>query len=209
MEMRERILEKADELFMKHGIKRITMDEIAGRLGISKKTIYQSFADKNEIVCEIFDRYMCGCCRNCEADLQNSNNAVHEVFLASQTFRNIMYSINSSVMYDLEKYHPEIFKKFLEFKNGYLYRSILENLKRGIREGLYKDDINVEVIARLRMSNIILVLDIELFPAQQFHFTEVEHELTMHFLQGIVTKKGAAVMHTYNQAVTGAASAIS
>ena len=197
MTMRERILEKANELFTRYGIKRVTMDEIALRLGISKKTIYQSFADKNELVSEIFDKHICFSRQNCMANLEKSENAVHEVLLGSETFCSIMQTINANVLYDLEKYHPEIFEKFIQFKNQFLHTCIYQNLKRGIAERLYRKEINIEIITRLRLANIVLAMNIELFPQHQFRFSETENEIVTHFLCGIVTEKGAAIMKKY------------
>lgn len=202
MNMHERIYEKANELFTKYGIKRITMDEIAARLGISKKTIYQSFADKNALVAEVFDRSLLLSHQKCLHDIEISENAVHEILLGSKTFCNDMQVININVLYDLEKYHPEIYKKFVDYKNDFLYSCIIQNLHRGIEEGLYKKDINVEVITRLRMSTVVLALNIELFPAAQFQFAEVERELTLHFLNGLVTAAGAEVLQQYTHPST-------
>ncbi len=198
MEMKERILEKATELFTKYGIKRITMDEIAAKLGISKKTIYQSFHDKNELVSAIFDNHICISQQNCIVDEEKAENAVHEVLLGSETFINVMESINQNVLYDLEKFHPEVFQKFLQFKNTFMYNSIEKNLKRGIEEELYRKEIDLEVIIRLRLANIIISMNIELFPARQFNFVEVEREATLLFLHGIVTAKGARLIKKYS-----------
>ena len=197
MEMKERILEKATELFTRYGIKRITMDEIAGQLGISKKTIYQSFSDKNELVSEIFDSHIRNTQQNCVADAKKAENAVHEVLLCSETFSNVMQSINQSVLYDLEKFHPEVFKKFLHFKNNFLFAIIENNLNRGIEEGLYRTDFDLAVMIRLRLANTVISMDIELFPARHFNYTNVEREVTLHYLNGIVTAKGARLIKKY------------
>ncbi|MDQ2751975.1 MAG: TetR/AcrR family transcriptional regulator, partial [Bacteroidota bacterium] len=105
--VQERILEKAEELFKKYGVKSITMDEIATRLGISKKTIYQSFADKNELVLQIFTHHLCQNRDDCIAASETGQNAIHEVFLSLETYYATMQNINPNVMYDLEKYHPD------------------------------------------------------------------------------------------------------
>ncbi len=197
MIMRDRILEKAEELFIKYGIKRVTMDEIAARLGISKKTIYQSFVDKNELVAEIFDKHIRSSQQNCVADVRKADNAVQEVIFGSETFCATIQSINPSVLYDLEKFHPDVFSRFNEFKNNFLYKIISQNLKRGMEEGLYRKDIKADIIAKMRLANILLATNIELFPGHQFTLPEVEREIVTHFLYGIVTPEGARIVEEY------------
>lgn len=194
---KERILEKTEELFIRHGIKRITMDDIATHLGISKKTIYQFFADKNEMVSIIFEKQICINRDSCLSSLEKSENAVHEILMCSETFCSNMQSMNRHVLFDLEKYHPDFFKRFLEFRNGFLYEMVHRNLVRGIREGLYRDDLNLEVVTRHRLYNMLLPMNGEVFPEQSFSFSEVEKELVTHYLTGIVTTKGLQVIKQY------------
>lgn len=204
MEIKERIREKATELFIKYGIKCITMDEIAAQLGISKKTIYQSFSDKNELVSAIFDAHLCSSQQNCITDAQNADNAIQEVLLSLETFCTVMQSINRSVLHDLEKFHPDVFAKFLQFKNNFLYASIENNLKRGMEEELYRADLDLAVMARLRLANIVISMNIELFPPRQFNFMAVERQVTLHFLYGIVTAKGARLIKKYSNRMPAA-----
>ncbi len=195
--VQERILEKAEELFKKYGIKSITMDEIAARLGISKKTIYQSFADKNELVLQIFTQHLCQSRDDCFKALDQSENAIHEVLLSLEAYCAIMQNINPNVMYDLEKYHPDVFAKFTEFKNKFLHACILKNLQRGIKEEVYRSEIKPEIITRLRLATLLLGTNIEIFPSHQFRMADTELEIVTHFLNGIVTPKGARILKKY------------
>lgn len=197
MVLKERILGKAEELFIRHGVKCITMDDIATGMGISKKTIYQFFADKNELVTVIFEKQIQINRDNCIRSIEISENAVHEVLICSETFCSNMQAMNRHVMFDIEKYHPEFFGRFVEFKNGFLYELVYQNLARGISEGLYRSDLNLDIIARLRLLNMLLPLNGEVYPAQQFSFSEVEHELITYYLNGIVTPEGAKMMKHY------------
>ena len=111
MEHKERILEKATELFMQYGIRSITMDEIAAQLGISKKTIYQFFTDKDAMVEAVVNEEMM---RN-EADCRDYNlqaeNAVHEIFSAMDGMQEMLKTMNPQLLHDLEKHHPAAFKR--------------------------------------------------------------------------------------------------
>lgn len=197
MILKERIQEKAEELFIGRGVKCTTMDDIATHLGISKKTIYQFFADKNELVTVIFEKQIQVNQDNCIRSAETAENAVHEVLMSSETFCSNMQSMNRHVLFDIEKYHPEFFRRFVEFRNGFLYELVYRNLERGIREGLYRSDLNLGIVARLRLHNVLLPLNGEIYPAQQFSFSEVEHELITYYLNGIVTPQGARMIEQY------------
>src|ERR1700712_3217290 len=150
MEMQDRILQKATDLFLLYGIRSITMDEIALQLGISKKTIYQFYADKNELVSAVIIKILehnRDCCHNYK---KVAKNAIHEVFLAMEMVQEMFENMNPSMLYDLEKYHPVAFEKFVHYKKNFLHRTIKENLEWGIKEELYRNDINTGIVTLIR-----------------------------------------------------------
>jgi len=197
MEMKERILTKAEELFCRYGVKSVTMDEIANHLGISKKTIYLSFADKDELVLEVFNAHMNENKNHCLRDQHEAENAVHEVFLAMDMKEDMLKALNPSVLFDLEKYHPNTFNKFKAFKNDFLYNIISNNLKRGILEELFRADLNVDIITRMRLGTTMFSMNMEIFPPGKYKLAEVEQEILMHFLYGIATPKGIKLIQKY------------
>jgi AcrR family transcriptional regulator len=198
MEIKERILTKAEELFCRYGVKSVTMDEIANQLGISKKTIYLSFTDKDELVLEVFDAYMKESKRHCLHDRQMADNAVHEIFLAMDMTDVLLKALNASILFDLEKYYPNTYNKFKAFKNDFLYGIISENLERGIREEVFRADVNVDIITRMRLGTTMLSMNIELFPPSKFKLLDVEHEIILHYLYGIATAKGIKLIQKYS-----------
>ena len=119
---------------MRYGIRSITMDEIAAQLAISKKTIYQFFTDKDEIVEAVVDQEIHKNEEECERFKSNSENALHEIFLAVDEMEEMLKSMNPLIMYDLEKHHPKSYKKFRNHKYQYMYPMVKENLERGIRK---------------------------------------------------------------------------
>lgn len=197
--MRDRIQQKAEELFNRYGIRSVTMDEIAGQLGISKKTIYQWFEDKDELVAAVFERLMNHSKELCSIDKERSHNAIHEIFLGLQMTEEILATMNPAILYDLEKYHPKVFQQFIEYKNTFLYNLIVDNLERGVKEELYRADINVEVLARYRIANIMVAFNLDVFPKHRFHIMEVEEEIEVHFISGIATAKGLKLIQKYRQ----------
>jgi len=199
MEMQERIRQKADELFRRYGIRSVTMDEIAAQLGISKKTIYQFYADKDQLVDAVaMDeiRYSQQCCQR---DQLLSANAIEEIFRVMEFVEIMFRNMNPSMLYDLEKYHPSGYKKFLEHKNKFLYDMIKRNLERGIQEELYRPEINVEILTRFRLESMMLALNTEIFPPSKFNMVTLQQEIIEHFLYGVATLKGYKLILKYKQ----------
>src|SRR6188472_4635859 len=116
-----RIREKAHGLFMQFGLRSVSMDDIANSLGMSKKTIYQYYADKDELIVAVIEVEIKRTQTICETDRDCSLNAIHEVFLAMQMVVEIFGTMNPSLLYDMQKYHPKAYQKFQNHKNDYLY----------------------------------------------------------------------------------------
>ncbi len=199
MEIRERIQEKATELFDRYGIRSVTMDDIAGQLGISKKTIYQSFADKDELVEAVFELHMHESKDRCISDQQHAENAVHEIFLAMDMVSELLKCMHQNILFDLEKYYPKVYKKFLQYKSDFVGNIIARNLDMGIADGLYRPELNVEIITKLRLHTMMLSFNTELYPRSKYNSVEVEHEIIYHFLYGICTAKGIKLITKYKQ----------
>ncbi len=199
MDLRERILKTAEELFAKFGIRSVTMDELASELGISKKTIYQHFKDKDEIVQEVASNRM-----NCDhSESENirkiSRNPIDEVLKELEMFRNHAASLNPVLIYDLKKYHPNTWQLFQKHKQTVLYGIIRRNLEEGIVQDLYRNDINVEVLSKLRLQEIDIMFDQDVFPYEKFNQFDVQMIFADHFLRGIMTEKGREIYENYIQ----------
>lgn len=197
MEVKERILNKATDLFMRYGIRSITMDEIATQLGISKKTIYQFFTDKDDMVMAVIDLEIEKNELECIQFRDQSDDAVHQIFLALESLEEILKTTNPLMLYDLEKHHPRSFKKLKEFKYQFLYKVIVDNLQRGISEGIYRDDIQLDIVAKCRIESAFLVFNLDLFPHSRYKISEVNYELSMLFIHGVVTEKGRELIGKY------------
>src|ERR1700710_2495284 len=137
MEVKERILLKAADLYMRYGIRSITMDEIATQLGISKKTIYQFFTDKDDMVMAVIDQEIQKNETDCIQFRDHAENAVHQIFLALESLEEMLKYTNPLMLYDLEKHHPRSYVKLREYKYRFLYKVLLENLQTGIAEENY------------------------------------------------------------------------
>jgi len=201
MEVKERILFKAADLFMRYGIRSVTMDEIAGQLGISKKTIYHFFADKDEIVEGVIDKEIQQNECKCDTYLKSSENAVHEVFISFEGTEEMFKAMNPLMMYDLEKHHYKAHKKLRDHINKYMYQVIYENLERGIKEKLYRPEINIDITAKHRIESAFIMFNQDVFPHGRYLITEVSRELGLLYMYSIATPKGVKLIEKYLQGV--------
>lgn len=199
MEVKERIKQKADELYRRYGIKSVTMDEIAGQLGVSKKTIYHSFSDKNELVDAVIADMLKFNKDCCQAYKENSLNAIHEVFMAMDMLQVIFDNMNPSILFDIERNYPTTYKKFKEYKYKYLYELVMGNLERGIHEELFRPEINIDVIAKVRLETMMLPFNEQLFPKTKFSMGMLHQQIIEHYLFGIVSPKGYKLILKYQK----------
>ena len=199
LEISERIKHKAHDLFMQFGLRSVSMDDIANNLGISKKTIYQYYADKDELVDAVINEVIGHNQTCCEVDRQQSENAVHEIFLAMEFMMEIFRSMNPSLLYDMQKYHPNTFHRFSKHKNEYLYTMIRENLQRGIQEELYRPELKIDVLARFRVESVMLPFMPEFHTRVKYNLAIIEEEILVHFLFGLVSPKGYKLTLKYLQ----------
>ena len=190
MEMKDRIQQKANDLFRRYGVKSITMDEIAAQLGVSKKTIYQYFSDKDELVEVIVKQTIEFAQQTCENNRNNSKDAIDELFQAMDFVQQIFSGMNPAMMYDLEKFHPQSYRIFLDYKNKFLFDIIKSNLKRGIAEELYRPDINIDIIAKFRLEAMMIAFNQDVYPASKFNLVDLHTTIIEHFLFGVASLKG-------------------
>ncbi|MFY8091573.1 MAG: TetR/AcrR family transcriptional regulator [Chitinophagaceae bacterium] len=199
MDTKDRILHKADELFRKFGLRAVTLDEIASNLGISKKTIYQFFADKDALVDEIMMQEFAKTNNDCELCKTRAQNAVEEIFLLMQHLDDDFRNLNPLILHDLKKFHHTTFIKFNQYMHENMVKMIMENIEKGIEEGNYRNDFDIEILARFRMASIWLMFDQEIFPASKYNLVNLSHQIMEHFLHGIVSEKGYQLINKYKQ----------
>ena len=197
MEPQERILQKAHELFMLYGIRSVSMDEIANHLGISKKTIYQYYPDKESLVESVVNIEL----KCSESECQNiaviCEDPIHELFLSVNNLQEMISMMNPSLIYDLEKYHPNTYRKVNDHKHKFMYEIIKNNLERGIEEGLYRPEIDINIIAKYRLATVFLIFNQEVFPQVKYQAGNVLNAITDNFLYGITTAKGQKLIIKY------------
>jgi AcrR family transcriptional regulator len=197
LEPKERILEGARELFFKHGTKTITMDDIAKHLGMSKKTLYQYFSNKNEVVESMMLKQLHEHECECQRMSDDSENVIEEVFAIMQNMGAFFSQANPNLFYDLQKYHSSSWNIFKKFKDEYMVKMVEESINKGIKQGVVRGDINSKIFARLRIKEVEMGFDPTTFPPEKFKIVDVQLALMDHFLHGICTLKGHKMINKH------------
>ena len=194
-----RIRDKAKELFLRYGIRSVSMDDIANQLGMSKKTIYQYFTDKNELVDAVVEDDVCEMQRDCTLCREKARDAIEEIFLTVDKVIEQLGNLNPMVLYDLEKFHVRAYQRFMEHKNKFLLQIIRQNLEWGIKEELYRSDIDVDILSKFRLEAIMIPFNIDLYPPSRYKLVEVTKVIIEHFVFGIASMKGHKLILKYQQ----------
>ena len=143
------ILKQVSELYLKYGIKSVTMDDVARELGISKKTLYEFFKDKNDLVKCFIEFHMHKIRVVFEGEKDDGQNAIDHLLNISKIITTFLTDFNQGVHYDLQKYYPIIFKSLFDYKRIYMFNSVKDNVIRGMKEGLYRAELKAELIAQI------------------------------------------------------------
>lgn len=198
-ETKDRIRSKAHELFIRYGIRSVSMDDIAAHLGMSKKTLYQYFSDKDELVDAAVDVEIKRGQHDCMRCFSKAQDAVAEIFLTMENIVEQFRKMNPTVIYDLEKFHHNAYRKFLKHKNEFLLEVIRKNIERGIQEELFRKEINADIISRFRLESLMIVFNAEIFPPRKYNLATVTIEIIEHYLYGLATIKGHKLILKYQQ----------
>lgn len=198
-EVRDRILEGAMNLFNRYGVRSVTMDDVAREVSMSKKTLYQYFVNKDGLVTAVA-RYHMDLERKEFSEIEHrAVNAIDELHQIAQCMRRNIQDINPSMLYDLQKFHHEAWDLYLDFKNEFIRGHIEDNLIRGMKEGCYREEIDVKILSKFRVEQVQMIFDQQIFPPEQFQFVEVQMQLLDHFIHGILTEKGRNHYQKYFQ----------
>ena len=199
MDNKEKIVAGAGDMFMKFGVRSVTMDDVARELGMSKKTLYQSFTNKDDLVLEVSKAHI-------EAEKiefgsveAESANALDELFRITKCVRKSMQSVNPSLLFDLQKYHPTSWDLFLDFKYNFIRAMVERNVTKGIEEGYYRSEITPDLMAKLRMEQVQMAFDPKVFPPSEYDLVEVQMQVLDHFIHGLLSNKGRELYHTYQK----------
>lgn len=188
------ILLKVRELYMKYGIKSITMDDVSNELGISKKTLYQYVTDKDDLVGKFIDFEISLRQEEIFKCFKTGFNAIEELFEISIFMNRLMKDQNPTTEHDLKKYYPHHYNRTVKSRRERIFSYILQNLKKGKTEGLYRESMNEEIIAKLYLSRIESIHLNDLFTVEEFTSKKLFMELLVYHIRGMASEKGIIVL---------------
>ena len=193
-EQQEKLLKRVEDLFLRYGVKSFTMDDVARELGISKKTLYQFVDSKDDLVNKVLDRHIAAEKAECVKLFGHSGNAIEEIFLMIENNVQQLQQMKTNIVYDLQKYHRQAWEKLQTFQREFLYDIVRNNLERGIREGLFRKDFDVDIATKMHIALSFQLFDEELFPQHAYPKETIFRAFLLHYLYGIVSEKGLQLL---------------
>ncbi len=196
--MKEKIISKATDLFLSLGFKSVTMDDIANKMGMSKKTIYQHFENKNCLVKSCTFHMFDFISQGIDCIREDKKNPINELYAIKSFVLKHLKDEKSSPQYQLQKYYPNIFVNLRKRQYKKMNDCVVENLKEGIKEGYFRDDINVDIISKIYFSGMMDLKDTEMFPPQKYSMPLLMETYLEYHVRAIATPKG---IETLNQII--------
>ena len=194
--MKQKILNKAIDLFLNLGFKSVTMDDIAHEMRISKKTIYAHFKNKTELIKETTFQVFGAISQQIDCICATNKNPIEELYEIKKFVMIHLRNDKSSPQYQLQKYYPEIYQTLRERQFDVMQDCVLRNLNRGISSDLYRSDLDVEFVSRIYFLGITGIKDESIFPVEKFPKIDLAENYLDYHLRGIVTPKGLEILNT-------------
>jgi AcrR family transcriptional regulator len=189
MELKEKIIENASMLYFRNGIKSMTMSDIANELGISKRTLYEVFRDKEELLEECLDFHQKKTDKEIGRLTENSENVIDTLIrLYAKNFHQVL-SVSKSLINDLKKYHGHLFRKVEERRKEGMY-NFIPLLEKGVEQGLIRNDINLEIMLWLLKIQFSAVIDETSVITEKYSINQFVQTIIRNFLRGIATPLG-------------------
>ncbi|MFC5047393.1 TetR/AcrR family transcriptional regulator [Aquimarina hainanensis] len=193
--MKEKIIEVAKELFLNFGFKSVTMDDLASEMGISKKTIYAHFPNKTKLVeattSYIFDQI----CAGIDSIIEENHEPIEELYHIKSFIMQHLKNEKTSPQYQLQKYYPKLYTQLKSKQFDVTKDCVAENITRGIEKGVYRSNIDPEIISRLYFTCVIGIKDQHMFPTEIFSIPELMENYLEYHIRGIASKKGLEILN--------------
>lgn len=194
--MKEEILHRATELFINLGFKSVTMDDLANKMAISKKTIYSHFKNKTQLV-EESTLHMFGIITDgIDLIISLKKNPIEELYEIKRFVMMHLKDEKSSPSYQLQKYYPKLHRTMRNKHFEMMQDCVVDNVKRGIEIGIYRENLNIDFVARIYFSGVTSIKDGDIFPQPKFPMTQLMDDYLEYHLRGIVTPEGRKILNT-------------
>lgn len=193
----QQVLEKSGELFMRYGIRSVSMDDIARTLGISKKTLYQLVDNKADLIRRIYTEQMQ--CEESEmvAIRQRATDAIDEILQVGLYVIRELRLISPTTVYDMKKYYADIYREVEQTHASFLYEFIHTNLEHGMKQGLYRSNLNPDIVTKLFVGKSTLVGDDAHFPSDTYSLEELFKQHLKYHIYGVASPQGQALLHKH------------
>jgi predicted DNA-binding protein YlxM (UPF0122 family) len=199
MSPKQKITAESFQLFASYGIKSITMDDIARHLSISKKTLYENFEDKDDLVYEA----ICFKIELVQADMlktqKEASDAIDELIRASEYVSKMLKGMNPAAIMDMRKYHPKAWEAFHHHQKVFFMKMVQDNLAAGVKQGLYRQGMDLQIVALKRMYEVDMCMQPDKFPIDEFNMDKVQLQIMDLFMHGISTLKGHKLINKYKK----------
>ena len=195
--MKEKIIDAAEEMFLNYGFKSVTMDDIADKLGISKKTIYAHYSTKNKLVEAAGHQVLQTVTEGIDKIRARKLNPVIENFEIKRFVNQHLKGEKTSPHFQLKKYYPKVFVKILSRQFELLQNCVSDNLARGLELGYYRPELDPRFISRIHFVGMMGIKDKELFPAEEYSESQLMHQFLEYHLRAICTPEGVKILDEF------------
>lgn len=195
-DMKQKILEKATDMFLNYGFKSVTMDDLANELGISKKTIYSHFDNKTHLVEECTLQLFGTISQGIDQICSLGKNPIEELYEIKKFAMLHLKDEKSSPQYQLQKYYPKIHETIKQKQYEVMRECVVDNVKKGVALGIYRENLNIDFVSRIYFSGVMSIKDHTLFPVENFPMTALMDNYLEYHLRGIVTPKGRKILNS-------------
>jgi len=197
MDSKQRILTKAEALFMRYGLKSITMDDVSRELGISKKTLYQYVDNKKDLISQVIALSISKEMEFMEELEKESKDAIDEMMRVSKHVTQQLRELHPGAMFDLQKYYSDSWNEMQKFHEEYIYKKIKQNIEKGQKQGLYREDLNPDIIAKLYVGKTMVIVDETTFPLRDYNRENLFLEYVTYHIRGIASSKGLKLLEKH------------
>jgi len=192
--MKEQIIRKSTEMFLELGFKSVTMDHLSNEIGISKRTLYEYFSNKENLIHQVSHKLYEEISEGIEAIYSSKKNAIEKHFIIKDFILEYLKYENLGSMYQLSKYYPKIYDRLIIKQYTKMIECVTESIKTGIKEGLFRNTINEEIIARLYYSIMLNFKNVEIFDPKKFNSNVLHETFIEYHIRGICTEKGKLIL---------------
>jgi len=197
MDSKKALTVAVQEILFKYGLKGVTMDDLARQLGKSKKTFYKFYSSKEDLIKEVILYRLSEDMHSVEAIITSGANAVEKLLMTSKALRVYLRRVKPSIAYELKKYYPQLWSIIESFQKDFIFNMIKENLAQGIKEGFYRKDLNVDMLALLYLGHFESISSAIQGEAIQLDMGEFHKSMVYYHLRGICNDTGREFLNNY------------